>query len=206
MAEKIKEIKNLYKHLKRAASNMETRPILKCVHFDPDGSISVTDSHRLLRINDFHEHKEEFNQDLTSMRLLEGAYPDTGRLIPEKFNTEITISLSVLIRIMKALGTSSEECVRWNLNENKIIFSNQSDKMYYGEPIEISSNANIEGALFDITFKAKYVKECCEFFMDAKERYAVDDVTIKMFSPIRPVIFTIDESKYVYLVTPIRTN
>ncbi len=185
---------------------METRPILKCVHFDKDGSISVTDSHRLLRISDFHSHKEEFNQDLSTMMLLDGNYPDTSRLIPKKFSTEITISLSVLIRIMKALGTSSEECVHWKLLEHKIIFSNQSDKFNYGEPIEISANANIEGDLFDISFKARYVKECCEFFMDAKERYAIDDVTIKMFSPIRPVIFTIDESKYIYLVTPMRTN
>lgn len=206
MAKQIKEIKNLYKHLKRTASNMETRPILKCVHFDKDGSISVTDSHRLLRISDFHSHKEEFNQDLSTMMLLDGNYPDTSRLIPKKFSTEITISLSVLIRIMKALGTSSEECVHWKLLEHKIIFNNQSDKFNYGEPIEISANANIEGDLFDISFKARYVKECCEFFMDAKERYAIDDVTIKMFSPTRPVVFTIDESKYIYLVTPVRTS
>lgn len=206
MAKKAKDIKNLYKHLKRTASNMETRPILKCVHFDTDGSISVTDSHRLLRINKFHEHEQEFNQDLTSMRLLDGPYPDTKRLIPTEFTTEITISLSVLIRVMKALGTSAAETVKWSLKENKIVFSNQSDKIYYGEPIEISANAKIEGEQFDITFMAKYVKECCEFFMDAKERYAVDDVTIKMTSPLRPVVFTIDESKYIYLVTPVRTN
>lgn len=206
MAKQIKEIKNLYKHLKRTASNMETRPILKCVHFDKDGSISVTDSHRLLRINDFHEHEQEFNQDLTSMRLLDGNYPDTKRLIPNEFTTEIIISLSVLIRVMKALGTSAAETVKWSLKDNKIVFSNQSDKFYYGEPIEISANAKIEGEQIDITFMAKYVKECCEFFMDAKERYALDDVTIKMYSPVRPVIFTIDESKYIYLVTPVRTN
>lgn len=206
MPKKNKEIKNLHRHLKRAASSLDSRPILKAVHYDVDGSISVTDSHRLLRISDFHSHKEEFNQDLSTMMLLDGNYPDTSRLIPKKFSTEITISLSVLIRIMKALGTSSTECVRWELLEHKIVFSNQSDKIYYGEPVEISANANIEGELFDIYFNAKYIKECCEFFMDAKERYALDDVTIKMTSPTRPVIFTIDESKYIYLVTPVRTS
>lgn len=206
MPKKNREIKNLHRHLKRAASSFDSRPILKAVHYDVDGSISVTDSHRLLRIADFHNHKEEFNQDLSTMMLLDGSYPDTSRLIPKKFSTEITISLSVLIRIMKALGTSADECVHWKMLEHKIIFSNQSDKMYYGEPVEISANANIEGDLFNISFKAKYVKECCEFFLDAKERYALDDVTIKMTSPLRPVIFTIDESKYIYLVTPVRTN
>lgn len=59
---------------------------------------------------------------------------------------------------------------------------------------------------YSISFIAKYVKECCEFFIDAKERYAVDNVKIKMFSPIRPAVFTIDETRYVYIVTPVRTN
>lgn len=206
MTEKNKGIKNLYRHLKRAASNMETRPILKCVHYDADGSIVVTDSHRLLRINDFHEHENEFNQDLSTMQLVDGNYPNVARLFPKNINTEITISLSVLIRIMKALGTSPGEMVTWKMLEDKIIFYNQSDKMYYGEPVEISANAKITGDLFKITFQAKYIKECCEFFMDAKERYALDNVTIKMTSPLRPVVFTIDESKYVYLVTPVRTS
>lgn len=205
MTKQTKEMKNLYKHLKRTASNVNSRPILKCVHYGADGSISVTDSHRLLVIKQFHNHEKEFNQDLSTMRIVEDTYPNVSRLIPNDFRTEITISLSVLIRIMKDLGTTASENVQWELLENKIIFKNQSDKMYYGEPIEISANANITGEKFSICFLAKYIKECCEFFMDAKERYAVDNVTIKMTSPIRPVVFTIDESKYIYLVTPVRT-
>lgn len=199
-------IKNLHRHLKRAASSFDGRPILKCAHYDSDGSITVTDSHRLLQIKNFHNHERSFNQDLSTMNIIDGAYPDVNRLIPTEHHTEITISLDVLIRIMKALGTSSSEVVRWDILENKIVFSNQSDKMYYGEPIEISANASIEGEKYTISFIAKYVKECCEFFVDAKERYAVDNVKIKMFSPIRPAVFTIDETKYVYIVTPVRTN
>lgn len=206
MAVKHIEIKNLYRHLKRAASKYDTRPILKCVHYDTDGSICVTDSHRLLRINKFHDHEEQFNQDLSTMRILDGTYPDVNRLIPNKFCTEITISLSVLIRIMKALATSTSEVVSWELKENKITFSNESDKLYYGEPVEISANANIEGELFTISFMGRYIKECCEFFMDAKERYAIDNVKIKLSSPLKPVVFTTDEAKYVYLVTPVRRS
>ncbi|MDT2864660.1 DNA polymerase III subunit beta [Vagococcus carniphilus] len=198
------EIKNLHRHLKRAASNFESRPILKCVHYDEDGSIAVTDSHRLLVVKDFHNHEKEFNQDLTTMKLNDGVYPDVHRLIPEEFKTEITISLTVLIRIMKALGTNKEEFVTWKLSDEQITFSNQSDAQMYGGPVQISANASVTGEKFDISFSAKYVKECCEFFMDAKERYAVDNVTIKMVSPLRPVVFSIDESKHVYLVTPVR--
>lgn len=206
MTKQIKGIKNLNKHLKRTASDFDSRPILKCVHYGTDGSISVTDSHRMLLIKQFHTLEKEFNQDLSTMQIVEGVYPDVSRFIPSDFGTEITISLSVLIRIMKALGTKANEIVQWELLENKIIFRNQSDKMYYGEPIEISANANIIGEKFTICFSAKYIKECCEFFMDAKERYAVDNVTVKMASPIRPAVFTIDESKYSYLVTPVRTS
>lgn len=200
------EIKSLHKHLKRAACQKHNRPILRCVHYDVDGSICVTDANRLLQIKEFHNHKEEFNQDLTTMELNDGNYPDVSRLIPNEFGTEITISLTVLIRIMKALGTTSNEIVRWNILEDKIIFRNNSDQTFYGGPIEISANANVSGNRFEIGFKAKYIKECCEFFLDAKERYAVDNVTIRMGSPIRPVVFSIDESKHIYLVTPVRVD
>ncbi|MEQ7217849.1 DNA polymerase III subunit beta [Vagococcus fluvialis] len=200
------EIKNLHKHLKRASCQKATRPILQCVHYDEDGSICVTDSHRLLQIKEFHNHKEEFNQDLATMELRDGNYPDITRLIPTEFGTEVTISLTVLIRIMKALGTSTNETVTWNISADKITFSNNSDQAFYGGPIEISANANVTGNQLIIGFRAKLIKECCEFFMDAKERYAVDNVTIKMSSPLRPVVFSIDQSKHIYLVTPVRTN
>lgn len=201
---KNKEIKNLHKHLKRIASD-NSRPILNCVHYDEDKSIIVTDAHRLLKINEFHKNKNGFNQDMKTMKIVEDKYPETERLIPKEFRTEITISLAVLIRIMKALGTSNWEGVKWSLGEDKIIFANYSDERYYGKPIKITTNARIEGEIYDITFNAKYVKECCEFFMDAKDRYAIDDVKIKMNSPIEPAIFKINE-KYLYLVTPMRTT
>ena len=200
------EIKNLHKHLKKAASSFDSRPILKCVHFDKDGSIAVTDSHRLLLIKDFHEHTEEFNQDLTTMELKKENYPDVSRLIPDKFSTEVIISLSILIRVMKALGTSKDEFVKWELSDNQITFSNNSDAQIYGGPVNIAVNANVKGEKIKISFNARYIKECCEFFIDAKERYAVDNVTIKMQDPTRPVVFSIGESKHIYLVTPVRTS
>jgi|GEM_PF-3023495 len=201
---KEKEIKNLRKHLTRAASSSENRPILQCVHYSKDGSITVTDSHRLLKIYDFHEHTEDFNQNLKTMKLSEENFPCIDHLLVDEFKTEVVISLSVLLRIMKALITKAGERVTFEIKENEIIFKNSTDVMFYGEPVVISTKARVTGPTMTISFQGGYIKDCCEFFLDALPRYEVDDVRIKLNSPIRPVTFSIDETKHKYLVTPIR--
>lgn len=198
----------LLKHLKRAVSKFDSRPILKCAHYDEDGSLAATDSHRMLYIKDFHEHEKTFNQDVKTMELKEEQYPDLKRLLPNKKDakTKVVISLEVLLRVAKALNTQPNEFIEMDIKSDKIKFINYHDKMNYGEPMKIEVNARIDGEPMRIAFQAQYIIDACEFLIDAKERYAVDDVEMTMYSPVRPITMEINEGQYLYLVTPVRRN
>ncbi|MGM0217677.1 DNA polymerase III subunit beta [Enterococcus sp. AZ126] len=198
----------LLKHLKRAVSQFESRPILKCAHYDKDGSLAATDSHRVLYIKNFHEHNKTFNQDVKTMEIKEEPYPDLKRLLPDKKNkkTTVTVSLEVLLRVAKALNTQANEIIEMDISDNVIKFINYHDKMNYGEPVQIKVNARVEGSPFRIAFQAQYIIDACEFLLDAKDRYVADDVEMTLYSSVRPMTMEIKEGQYLYLVTPVRMN
>lgn len=196
----------LAKHLKRAVSDSEARPVLKCVRYGEDGSLAATDSHRLLYIKNFHTHEKAFNQDVRTLEIVDREYPDINRLIPTKEMTKlkVTISLNVLLRVAKSLYTSNNEVINLEIGEGHVTFTNSEDKIYYGEPVTIRTNARIEGESMAVSFVGKYLIEACEFLLDAKQRYAVDDVDFYFTSPIRPAFMEIEGGTYLYLITPIR--
>lgn len=202
------EPNKMLKHLKRAIDKSGTRPVLQCIHYDKDGSVCVTDSHRLLSIEGFHEHTETFNLNALTMELYtEGVYPDTKRLVPdiEKSNLKMTISIGALLRAAKSLQVTKNEIIKFNINEDNVIISNQSDA-YTDLNYEIKLNSLSVGDKFNISFNSKYIIEALEFFLDAKQRYAIDNVDIYMISPIRPVVMKIENESFTYLITPVRTN
>ena len=196
----------LMKHLKRAISKTGSRPMLECAHYDVDGSITVTDSHRLLKIDNFHSNEESFNLNLLTMELDGDNYPDTSRLMPDldKAETKLTISLGVLKRALVSLKTDSSSSVNIKMFDDHVILSNTSDK-YEKIKFEIKLNVSIEGERFPISFNTVFLLDAVEFLIDAKDRYAVDNVTIHMTSPVRPAVLKIEEKQYTYLVTPVRT-
>lgn len=198
----------LLKHLKRAVSKFDSRPILKCAHYDEDGSLTATDSHRMLYIKEFHTHGKTFNQDVKTMELKDMKYPDVSRLLPNKEDskTKVVISLEVLLRVAKALNSLPNEIIKMSVGKTSIKFKNQHDEMHYGEPMIIKVNARIEGEPMDIAFQAQYIIDACEFLSDAKDRYALDDVEIMLYSTIRPMTMELKEGQYLYLVTPVRIN
>lgn len=196
----------LMKHLKRAISKYESRPVLQCAHYDAEGSITVTDSHRLIKIDNFHTNEESFNLNLLTMELNGDNYPDTNNIIPkiEDMPTKLTVSLGALKRALLSLKTNTGDFINIDMFDGYITLSNPSDK---NESIdfEVKLNVAIEGDKYPIAFNTGYLIEAVEFLLDAKDRYAVDNVTIHMTSPVRPAVLKIEDQKYTYLVTPVRT-
>ena len=196
----------LMKHLKKAISHTGSRPMLECAHYDTDGSITVTDSHRLIRIENFHKNEEGFNLNLLTMELDEGSYPETSRLIPdiEDAKTKLTISLGALKRAVTSLKNGTGGAVNIQMFDDYIILYNSSDK-YENVKFEIKLNVAIKGERFPIAFDTNYLLDAVNFLLDAKQRFALDNVVFHMTSPIRPVVLKIEEQQYTYLVTPVRT-
>lgn len=198
----------LFKHLKKTASKSLSRPVLRCVHYSNDGSIVVTDSHRLLKINNFHEHQESFSMDLWTMELSTKNYPDTNRLLPkrEDASTTVKISLSALLRATTALKVSSDEIVVLEVKDKIITIKNLHDEKMFGGPLTIDLPVSKDGDDVIIAFNSRYLIDCCNFFLDAKERYAMDDVKFYINNSTRPVLVEIERSNFQYLITPVRVS
>lgn len=136
-------------------------------------------------------------------RLLEGKYPDTNRLIPTSFTSEITFNVNQLLSAIDRASLLSHEgrnnIVKLTLADNKAtIFGNSPE---IGNVQEELVFEKITGDALEISFNPDYMKQALKAFGNI-------DVIIKFISPIRP--FTLEPTDsditFTQLITPVRTN
>lgn len=136
-------------------------------------------------------------------RLLEGNYPDTNRLIPSSFNTEITFDVPQLLSAIERASLLSHE---GRNNIVKLTISNETVTIYGNSPEvgnveEDLSYKTVSGEPIEISFNPDYMKAALKAFDKT-------DIVIKFISPIRP--FTLEpvdaDEKFIQLITPVRTN
>lgn len=135
-------------------------------------------------------------------RLLEGNYPDTTRLIPAEFKTNITLKGKTLLQAIDRASLVARED-----RNNVVRFETLS-----GDIIKISSNSpeigkveeqllvdSLEGDELTISFSAKYM-------MEALKAIDGQDVIIQFTGAMRPFILrsVIDDS-ILQLILPVRT-
>lgn len=156
-------------------------------------SISIMENQVLFKTNNMYFYS----------RLLEGKYPDTNRLIPTTFSSEITFNVGQLSAAIDRASLLSHEgrnnIVKLTLADNKAtIFGNSPE---IGNVQEELVFENITGENLEISFNPDYMKQALKAFGNI-------DVIIKFISPIRP--FTLEPTdtdiSFVQLITPVRTN
>ena len=136
-------------------------------------------------------------------RLLEGTYPDTNRLIPSSFNTEIEFSVPELLSAIERASLLSHEgrnnIVRLSINENSVILYGNSPEI--GKVEEDLSYEQVSGEPLEISFNPDYMKAALRAFGDT-------NITIRFISAIRPFTLEPTESQgsFIQLITPVRTN
>ncbi|UUV98389.1 DNA polymerase III subunit beta [Vagococcus luciliae] len=136
-------------------------------------------------------------------RLLEGNYPDTNRLIPTNFNTEISFNVSSLLAAIDRASLLSHEgrnnIVKLAIDSEQVIIYGNSPEI--GNVEEKLNYLEVEGDPITISFNPDYMKASLKSFGDI-------DVTIRFISPIRP--FTLQpkdgDIEFIQLITPVRTN
>lgn len=136
-------------------------------------------------------------------RLLEGNYPDTNRLIPTSFNTEITFSVPTFLAAIERASLLSHEgrnnIVRLAINPDSVILYGNSPEI--GKVEEELIYESVTGDPLEISFNPDYMKDALRAFGDMS-------ITIKFISAIRP--FTLEpnvgENTFIQLITPVRTN
>lgn len=136
-------------------------------------------------------------------RLLEGNYPDTNRLIPTSFNTEINFSVPTFLAAIERASLLSHEgrnnIVKLSINADDVTLFGNSPEV--GKVEENLVYEKVTGDPLEISFNPDYMKDALRAFGDMS-------INLRFISPIRP--FTLEpsegESTFIQLITPVRTN
>lgn len=136
-------------------------------------------------------------------RLLEGNYPDTDRLIPSEFNTEIVFNSQAFLNAIDRASLLSHEgrnnMVKLLITDAVVKLTGNSPEI--GRVEEVLEYEKVSGEPLEIAFNPDYMKEALRAFGDV-------DILIQFISPIRPFILkpANEEASFIQLITPIRTN
>lgn len=167
-------------------------------------SRSLSDEEAMIEIS-IMENQVLFKTDnmLFYSRLLEGNYPDTNRLIPTAFNTEIEFSVPAFLSAIERASLLSHEgrnnIVKLSIKSDEVILYGNSPEV--GKVEEALVYEKVTGDPLDISFNPDYMKAALRAFGDI-------NITIKFISAIRP--FTLEptdgDGDFIQLITPVRTN
>lgn len=136
-------------------------------------------------------------------RLLEGNYPDTNRLIPTSFNTEIEFYVPELLSAIERASLLSHEArnniVRLAITSDSVVLYGNSPEV--GKVEEPLNYSNVTGDPLEISFNPDYMKDALRAFGDMS-------VVIKLISAVRPFTLqpTENDLNFIQLITPVRTN
>lgn len=137
---------------------------------------------------------------LVQTRLIDGAFPDTSRLIPESFTHSLNINtVSVLNALDRASLLSSEQnhIVKLTMSSDEVIMSSFSQEI--GSVEENLSKAFFKGEPLHISFSSKYMN-------DAVKSINTDKILILFTGAMRPfIIRDIEKEDIIQLVLPVRT-
>ena len=142
----------------------------------------------------------KINDLIVMTRLINGNYPDTNKLIPEKFELKIKVNLNNFFNAIDraSLLTNAEEKNIIKLETKKdmmIISSNIPEIGNVEEKIKIEKNTEKE---IKISFSSKYM-------MDAIKTFDSEEIELSFNGEIRPIIINyVDNDDLTQLILPIR--
>ncbi|WP_127587566.1 DNA polymerase III subunit beta [Paenibacillus koleovorans] len=136
-------------------------------------------------------------------RILDGTYPDTAKLIPSSFSTEMTIDTRKLAdAIDRAYLLSKEE--KTNIvklimkDEHTVEISSSSSEL--GKVTESIDVHKLNGDLIGISFNSKYM-------LDALKVIDSDYISMGFRGPMQPIIMKPeDHANMLHLIMPYRTT
>lgn len=200
----------IYKLFKKITNwkYLDSRPILKNINLLEDGAAVATDSHRLLRVENFHDKKESLLINGITREIVEKdyvEYPDTDRLIPF-FTGSATVNVVELYELLRGMMKEKNEvlvkrkCSVLNIKIKdgsitmKPTFDPGKDDEYKCGLLNFTEN-------LETNINPKYLLEGLLMFKQAK----IKEVTFRYNNnKYRP--FTVESEDIKYLITPIRVS
>ncbi|OMC96239.1 hypothetical protein MKX34_24040 [Paenibacillus sp. FSL R5-0636] len=187
-------------------------PVLEGVRYLDDGSVVATDRHTLLRIGGAHNFAEAFTSHAKTGAPVDGQYPDTSRLIPQDFTSQITLIETVTRADLK----DAIACVKVALEAAKLSAGDKRNLAllrYAGDAATLSVtndspalsfsagiNADLSGPDMAVAFNAEYMLNALNVFKDAGSQR----VTIGLTGNLSPIVLRDEDNGIDVVVLPYR--
>lgn len=183
-----------------------TTPILQGVHYAADGSAVVTNRHYMLRIRDVHKFDQPLTLHAKTGQPLDGVYPDTSKILPQRFNSEFTIleqAVPDALRAAQCIAAVATKLKGKNAPVAKLDIEGRAAylRVYHDTPrtimeMQISDEAPKENS--QRSLNAEYLATALAVF-DA----AGVSVTVRLLEPLHPIVLSSDIGIDV-LILPVR--
>jgi DNA polymerase-3 subunit beta len=136
---------------------------------------------------------------ILSSRLIDGQFPNYRQLLPETFEHELRIAGAELTEVVRRISLLAQKNapLRLAFKPGELTISAQTPDI--GEALE-SLPVSFQGDPLEIGFNPEFLRAGLEAIEEG-------DVIVKLISPLRPgLIESGDESRFRYLIMPIRLN
>jgi DNA polymerase III subunit beta len=144
------------------------------------------------------ENQVLFGSDgvLLTTRRIEGQFPNYRQLLPETFESEVTLPRDELLEVVRRVSVMAQRNapLRLRFAEGELTVSAQTQDV--GEGRE-TMPAPFSGEPIDIGFNP-------EFLRDGIESVEGDELRLKLISPLRPAVLQGAGEDFSYLIMPIR--
>ena len=149
----------------------------------------------------------KFKNILFQSRLLDGAYPDTSRLIPAEFPVKVRFNKDELLAAIDRVSLLSNKdkdnqynVVRFNIRPDHVVEISSSSTEIGNAIEEIVPTDPIEGPALKIAFSAKYIT-------DALKSFVSPEVVLCFTGEVRPFICKGDlDYNLTALILPVRVD
>ena len=144
------------------------------------------------------ENQVLFTSDsiLLTTRRIEGQFPNYHQLLPESFESEVTLPRDEVLEVVRRVSVMAQRNapLRLRFAEGELTVSAQTQDV--GEAHE-TMPAAFSGEALDIGFNP-------EFLRDGIESVDGDELRLKLISPLRPAVLQGAGDDFSYLIMPIR--
>lgn len=141
-----------------------------------------------------------FDHLIIQTRLIDGAFPDTSRLIPTQFDYKLTINTRDILNAIDRASLFSIEMnniIKLEMNEDQVLLTSSSQEI--GSVEEDLSSGFYKGQPLSISFSAKYAADAIRATRSQK-------IVIEFTGEMKPfIIHDMEESDLLQLVLPVRT-
>lgn len=178
------------------------RPVLQCAHFE-NGAVVVTDSHRLVRVSDQAPKDLMADLNLVDFSFPKVNYPETNRLIPEKFKTTFKLNKYEVVKMLPALRAMYQDyrsTVKLEVNDSQLKISQVDRQTGNAQTLTLAIEEFI-GEENHVSCNPIYLYEALNAlakFPDKRTRW----IEVKLNSDLTPFLLCFRNIEY--LLTPVK--